>query len=123
MGSLPAAPCGARRRRRSNRPRPVPDRYRAAWEGAPRSGHQRRCRAPQDLVRCRTGAGGAAQIDATPVSQPALVLLAAGESSRMGAPKGLLPWRGRIFLQTQVETFDAAFPTAPVVVVLGRDYA
>lgn len=48
----------------------------------------------------------------------AAVILAAGESSRMGRPKQLLDWGGRTLLQHQVDTFVAS-DFAPVVVVLG----
>ena len=52
----------------------------------------------------------------------ALILLAAGESSRMGSPKALLPWRGRPLLQHQVEEIQASRVDA-CVVVLGHDAA
>lgn len=48
----------------------------------------------------------------------AAVLLAAGESSRMGQPKQLLDWRGRPLVVAQIETLLAA-GCRPVVVVLG----
>lgn len=47
------------------------------------------------------------------------ILLAAGESTRMGQPKALLPWRGTTLLQSQiVELHGAAL--GPVIVVLGH---
>ncbi len=48
----------------------------------------------------------------------AAILLAAGESSRMGEPKQLLDWHGRPLVAAQVETLRAA-GCRPVVVVLG----
>ncbi|MDE3076544.1 MAG: nucleotidyltransferase family protein [Chloroflexota bacterium] len=47
------------------------------------------------------------------------LLLAAGESSRMGRLKALLPWRGKTLLETQVEALLAA-GAGPIVVVLGH---
>jgi molybdenum cofactor cytidylyltransferase len=48
------------------------------------------------------------------------ILLAAGESSRMGLPKALLPWRGGTLLQYQVAELRAA-GVDDVVVVLGHE--
>lgn len=48
----------------------------------------------------------------------ALILLAAGSSSRMGSPKQLLPYRGRPLLRHAVETALEA-GLSPVIVVLG----
>ena len=48
----------------------------------------------------------------------AAILLAAGESSRMGRPKQLLDWGGQPLVAAQVETLLAA-GCRPVVVVLG----
>lgn len=48
----------------------------------------------------------------------AAVLLAAGESSRMGQPKPLLPWGGRTLVRYQVDALLEA-GAAPVIVVLG----
>jgi len=48
----------------------------------------------------------------------ALILLAAGASSRMGRPKQLLPVEGRPLVRAMAETVFAA-PVAPVIVVLG----
>ncbi len=45
------------------------------------------------------------------------LILAAGESRRMGSPKALLPFRGRTFLETLIQLFAAR--CSPVVVVLG----
>jgi len=45
------------------------------------------------------------------------LILAAGESRRMGRPKALLPYRGSTFLDTLVALFAAH--CSPVVVVLG----
>lgn len=49
---------------------------------------------------------------------PAAILLAAGESSRMGQPKALLDWSGRPLVTAQVEAMLEA-GCRPVVVVLG----
>lgn len=46
------------------------------------------------------------------------IILAAGASTRMGAPKQLLPWRGRSLLRHAAETALASC-CRPVVVVLG----
>ena len=48
----------------------------------------------------------------------ALILLAAGGSTRMGRPKQLLPWNGRTLLRHAAET-ALATPCRPVLVVLG----
>ena len=45
------------------------------------------------------------------------LLLAAGESTRMGQPKQLLPWRGRPLVAYQVEQLRAAGAVEVVVVV------
>jgi molybdenum cofactor cytidylyltransferase len=50
------------------------------------------------------------------VTVPAIIL-AAGESRRMGRPKALLPFRGGTFLSTLAETLSAF--CAPVIAVLG----
>ncbi|HEY8692345.1 MAG TPA: nucleotidyltransferase family protein [Chloroflexota bacterium] len=47
------------------------------------------------------------------------VLLAAGESTRMGQLKALLPWRGTTLLESQVSAL-AAVGVSPLVVVLGH---
>jgi molybdenum cofactor cytidylyltransferase len=47
------------------------------------------------------------------------VLLAAGESTRMGQLKALLPWQGKTLLQHQVDTLIEA-RCREVVVVLGH---
>ena len=47
------------------------------------------------------------------------LILAAGESSRMGRDKALLDFRGQSFLETAVATLKSAC-IAPVVVVLGH---
>ena len=49
-----------------------------------------------------------------------VIVLAAGESSRMGQPKQLLPFRGSTLLRHAVETALAA-ALGPVVVVLGAE--
>ena len=49
----------------------------------------------------------------------AALLLAAGESSRMGGPKALLPWRGTTLLNYQVSTLRQA-GLSPIIVVLGH---
>ena len=46
------------------------------------------------------------------------IILAAGESSRMGEPKSLLDWGGKPLLQHQIDALTDA-GCAPVVVVLG----
>ena len=48
----------------------------------------------------------------------AVIVLAAGESSRLGRPKQLVPYRGRPLLQSVVDAV-ADWPVASVVVVLG----
>ena len=47
------------------------------------------------------------------------LLLAAGESTRMEAPKALLPWHGRTLLEHQVATLTSA-DISPIIVVLGH---
>ena len=49
----------------------------------------------------------------------AAVLTAAGESSRMGQPKALLPWLGKTLLQHQLDTLTQS-GVNEVVVVLGH---
>ena len=49
------------------------------------------------------------------------LLLAAGESTRMGEPKALLPWHGISLLEHQLSTIAAA-DVSPVVVVLGHQF-
>ena len=49
---------------------------------------------------------------------PAAILLAAGESTRMGEPKQLLDWQGQTLVAAQVETLLGA-QCRPVIVVLG----
>ena len=48
------------------------------------------------------------------------LLLAAGESTRMGEPKALLPWQGTTLLEHQVSSFTTA-GLSPTVVVLGHE--
>jgi len=50
----------------------------------------------------------------------AAILLAAGESRRMGHPKPLLPWLGTTLIAYQVEQLTLA-GAAPIVVVLGAE--
>ncbi|MEE9277682.1 MAG: nucleotidyltransferase family protein [Dehalococcoidia bacterium] len=50
----------------------------------------------------------------------AALILAAGESARMGRPKALLDWGGKPLLQHQIDVLLAAGCT-PVVVVLGHE--
>ncbi len=62
-------------------------------------------------------------VDQPPSSTPrgiAAVLVAAGESSRMGRPKSLLPWLGVTLVASQIAALDAAGAN-PVIVVLGHD--
>ncbi len=47
------------------------------------------------------------------------VILAAGESSRMGQDKALLPWRGRTFLENAILSFSNE--TDLVIVVTGKN--
>lgn len=47
------------------------------------------------------------------------ILLAAGESTRMGQLKALLPWRGTTLLQAQAAALQAA-GASPLIVVLGH---
>jgi molybdenum cofactor cytidylyltransferase len=49
------------------------------------------------------------------------LILAAGESKRMGSPKALLEFRGETFLDRLVDTFSRF--CAPVIVVLGAQAA
>ena len=49
----------------------------------------------------------------------AAIILAAGESTRMGTPKALLPFRGRTFLDGLIARLEIA--CRPVIVVLGHD--
>ena len=49
------------------------------------------------------------------------VILAAGESSRMGQPKALLPWRGGTFLSGAIRVLTAF--TDMVIVVAGNNAA
>lgn len=51
-----------------------------------------------------------------------IVILAAGESARMGEPKQLLPFRGKPMLQHTIDT-ALSISGAPVVVVLGAHAA
>jgi molybdenum cofactor cytidylyltransferase len=48
------------------------------------------------------------------------ILLAAGESSRMGQPKPLLPWGGLPLIQYQIASLSEA-SASPIVVVLGHN--
>ncbi len=50
----------------------------------------------------------------------AAILLAAGESRRMGSPKALLPWQGTTLIAYQVDQILEA-GAHPVVVVLGHE--
>lgn len=66
--------------------------------------------------RADAGAGAEADADAA----PSLVVLAAGASSRMGEPKGLVVVRGRPWIDRQLDAAQSA-GVRRVVVVLGRD--
>ena len=48
------------------------------------------------------------------------ILTAAGESTRMGRPKALLPWHGTTLVEYQIECLAAA-GVSEVIVVLGHD--
>ncbi len=50
----------------------------------------------------------------------AAILLAAGESTRMGQPKALLPWRGVTLIEYQVRQLSEA-DVGEIVVVLGHE--
>src|SRR5512140_3346272 len=68
--------------------------------------------APKEQSRTSAPAGRA--------GRTAAVILAAGESSRMGSPKALLAWRGTTFLEYLARLFaDAALD--PLIVVLGHE--
>jgi molybdenum cofactor cytidylyltransferase len=49
-----------------------------------------------------------------------VIILAAGESKRMGTPKGLLDYQGAPFLQYQIKKIQE-IPLANIIVVLGKD--
>lgn len=51
--------------------------------------------------------------------KPAAIILAAGESRRMGRPKALLPYRGETFLDSLIAVLSSA--CSPVIVVLGHE--
>lgn len=51
----------------------------------------------------------------------AAIILAAGESRRMGSPKPLLPFGERSFLEHLIGEF-AASQSSPIMVVLGHEY-
>ena len=53
----------------------------------------------------------------------AVILLAAGASSRLGRPKQLLPYQGQTLLRRAAETAVAVAAGAPVVVVTGAEHA
>ena len=53
---------------------------------------------------------------------PAILLLAAGASSRLGRPKQLLMYQGQTLLRRAAETAVAAAAGAPVVVVTGAQH-
>ncbi|MBH8575228.1 nucleotidyltransferase family protein [Nostocaceae cyanobacterium CENA369] len=55
-----------------------------------------------------------------PKSNVAIIILAAGASTRMGRPKQLLPYQGRSLLQHTIESAIASV-CKPVVVVLGAN--
>lgn len=54
---------------------------------------------------------------------PAVLLLAAGASTRLGRPKQLLPYQGKTLLRRAAETAVAAAGASPVVVVTGAIHA
>ena len=53
------------------------------------------------------------------MNQTPAIILAAGESRRMGTPKALLQFRGRTFLEGLIARFETHCD--PVIVVLGHD--
>ncbi|WP_019949653.1 nucleotidyltransferase family protein [Hymenobacter aerophilus] len=53
---------------------------------------------------------------------PAIILLAAGASSRLGRPKQLLTYQGQTLLRRAAETAVAAAAGAPVVMVSGAQH-
>jgi len=53
------------------------------------------------------------------VTRVAAILLAGGESTRMGTPKPLLEWGGQTLIEYQLAQL-AEIPASPVVVVLGH---
>ena len=59
-------------------------------------------------------------MEANSPTHAAIIILAAGESSRMGRPKQLLPFRGQSLLRHAAQT-ALATPFHPVVVVLGAN--
>lgn len=56
-----------------------------------------------------------------PTAPPALLLLAAGASSRLGRPKQLLPYRGQTLLRRAAET-AAASGCRPLVLITGAGH-
>ena len=55
----------------------------------------------------------------TPEQRLAAIVLAAGESTRMGQPKALLPWGGVPLVRHQVDLLAAQPAVDPVIVVVG----
>ena len=55
----------------------------------------------------------------TPEKRLAAIVLAAGESTRMGQPKALLPWGGVPLVRHQVDLLAAQPAVDPVIVVVG----
>ena len=55
----------------------------------------------------------------TPEKRLAAIVLAAGESTRMGQPKALLPWGGVPLVRHQVDLLAAQPAVGPVIVVVG----
>jgi molybdenum cofactor cytidylyltransferase len=49
------------------------------------------------------------------------ILLAAGESTRMGRQKALLPWQGTTLLQYQLEQFASVDHVREIIVVTGHE--
>lgn len=54
------------------------------------------------------------------MAKVAALLLAAGESTRMGELKALLPWAGKTLLEHQVDALTSA-GLSPIIVVLGHE--
>jgi molybdenum cofactor cytidylyltransferase len=56
-----------------------------------------------------------------PINNVAGILIAAGESKRLGTPKQLLPWRGKKLLEYVIQTISNC-NIDPIHVILGSNY-